>query len=350
MNCFVVMPFGNEKLDQVHFRKMEDLYSDWIKPTVESLQIPGSGDETVCCHRADKEPGPGDIVDHIIESLVTADIVIADLTGKNANVFYELGVRHAVSSATILLAEGIEHIPFDVGTLRAIVYEYTPPGMLKLQRALRDALMTILANRDKIDNPVRRFLYRRETTRLMTQKVPPGFDAVRNLVDEVTRLRAEVRRQFFDFRSLIETVTVKPTGVRPTKPEDVADGLEGVWRSDDGSTVCMKVVGNELRVPYCYGGSDKLTAHHYNCHLVGDLLMTRFEWFSFQVSGFSVYRLESDDLLIGGWCYTADFPYLSKSTPPVLSPELPGLEPAVLRRELQAVYPSWADEYFRRYA
>ena len=85
-------------------------------------------------------------------------------------------------SSTILLAEGTEHIPFDIRTLRAIVYEYTPPGMRKMQQMLKEAVLSILAHRDKIDNPVRRYLYQREKARLISEKVPPGFDAIRNLV------------------------------------------------------------------------------------------------------------------------------------------------------------------------
>src|ERR1700685_3497917 len=158
MDCFVIMPIGDPSVDQAHFDKMENIYSEWIKPTVESIQRSDSPGSFLRCHRADKEVGPGDIVEHVIESLINSRIVIVDLTGKTANVFYELGVRHAVSNSTILLAEGTEHIPFDLRTLRAIVYQYTPPGMVRVRRQLQEAVMSIVTAPDKIDNPVRRIL------------------------------------------------------------------------------------------------------------------------------------------------------------------------------------------------
>jgi hypothetical protein len=156
------MPFGDPSVDQAHFDKMESLYADWIKPTVEAVQMADAPGTYLRCHRANKEPGPGDIVEHVIESLINAQMVIADLTGKNANVFYELGVRHAVRNATILIAEGNEHIPFDLRTLRAIVYQYTPQGMIRFRRQLQEAVVSIVNAPDRIDNPVRRILHQRE--------------------------------------------------------------------------------------------------------------------------------------------------------------------------------------------
>jgi hypothetical protein len=91
MNCFVIMPFGDPEKEPEKARKLELLYSDCIKPTVEAINIPGKPDEIIHCNRADKSARPGEIITHIIENLVSADIVIADLSGRSPNVFYELG-------------------------------------------------------------------------------------------------------------------------------------------------------------------------------------------------------------------------------------------------------------------
>src|SRR4051794_18566007 len=98
MKCFVIMPFGNPKVNPEHARKLDLIYSQWIKPTVESIKDPCKPDESIVCHRADKAMRPEEIITHIIEHLMTSDIVIADLSGKNANVFYELGVRHVINN------------------------------------------------------------------------------------------------------------------------------------------------------------------------------------------------------------------------------------------------------------
>jgi hypothetical protein len=61
MLCFVIMPFGNADLDPEGKSKLDHIYSEWIKPTVESLRIPEKPDVAFTCHRADKEVRTGDI-------------------------------------------------------------------------------------------------------------------------------------------------------------------------------------------------------------------------------------------------------------------------------------------------
>ena len=121
MKCFVIMPFGNAALNSDRRRQLDLLYEGLIKPAVESVRIPGRADDRIVCHRGDAEPRPGEIIAHIVENLVEADIAIADLTGRNPNVFYELGVRHAVNDNTILLADSEEDIPFDLRGQRLII-------------------------------------------------------------------------------------------------------------------------------------------------------------------------------------------------------------------------------------
>src|SRR4051812_883112 len=123
MKCFVIMPFGNSELDASQASKLDSIYSKWIKPAVESVIVPGSKNEKIFCHRGDKTFRPGEIVSHIVENLISSEIVVADLSGRNANVFYELGVRHAVKNNCILISNNINDIPFDLRPLRTIIYE-----------------------------------------------------------------------------------------------------------------------------------------------------------------------------------------------------------------------------------
>jgi hypothetical protein len=155
------MPFGNPKKEKELAKKYEVIYSN-IKRTIESIRINGKEKGFVTCHRADKEVRPGEIITHVIENLVTSEIVIADLTGRNPNVFYELGVRHAVRNNAILIAEDLEDIPFDLRGLRTISYKYDPEGMMNFQNLLKETVEKKISETEKIDNPVRNFLYNRE--------------------------------------------------------------------------------------------------------------------------------------------------------------------------------------------
>ena len=136
MKCFVIMPFGNPNADAQHASRLESIYSNWIKPAIESATLPGTQYEKISCHRGDKTFRPGEVITHIIENLVSSEIVFADLSGKNANVFYELGVRHAVGNNCILISDNIDDVPFDLRPLRTIIYKYEPDSMLLLQDSL----------------------------------------------------------------------------------------------------------------------------------------------------------------------------------------------------------------------
>jgi hypothetical protein len=218
MKCFVIMPFGNPEKDPEHARKLDQIYSRWIKPTVENIKV--SDGKYIACHRADKEQRPDDIISHIIENLVTSDLVIADLTGKNANLFYELGVRHAVNNNTILIAEDLNDIPFDLRSLRTIVYKYDPEHMLDLKGSLEDAINEILQSPEKMDNPVRRFLYNREVDKLITQPIPPGYDVFKNVISEMTSLKEEVKNHFSEVRNIMNLIT-SPKDSPATKQDNI---------------------------------------------------------------------------------------------------------------------------------
>lgn len=72
-----------------------------------------------------------------------ADVVIAEVTPVNANVFYELGYAHALGKPTVLLAERGQSLPFDVSGWRAIFYDNTIAGRRQVEEQLRRHLANI---------------------------------------------------------------------------------------------------------------------------------------------------------------------------------------------------------------
>ncbi len=67
-------------------------------------------------------------MEQIWEQITKARVLLADLTGKNPNVFYELGLAHAKSKPVIFIASNLEDIPFDLRHLRVIIYEQKNPN------------------------------------------------------------------------------------------------------------------------------------------------------------------------------------------------------------------------------
>jgi hypothetical protein len=136
--CFVLMPFGKKPDATGRTVDFDAVYRDLIAPAVEK-----GGLEVL---RADEEMTGGIIHKPMFERLVLCEYAVADLTTANANVFYELGVRHAARpwSTVLLFAEG-GRLPFDVAPLRAIPYRLSPEGKVKDLPTARAALVKRVA-------------------------------------------------------------------------------------------------------------------------------------------------------------------------------------------------------------
>jgi hypothetical protein len=114
--CFVLMPFGQKPDPSGGQIDFDAVYRDLIAPAV--LQ---AGLEPI---RADEEIAGGFIHKPMFERLLLCQFAVADLTTANANVFYELGIRHAVlPGTTVLLHAGQSRLPFDVAPLRTLPYD-----------------------------------------------------------------------------------------------------------------------------------------------------------------------------------------------------------------------------------
>lgn len=93
--------------------------------------------------RIDEKPGPGIIFQDIQREIEQAEIVIAEITPENPNVFYELGYAHALGKPTILLAQRESELPFDIRSYRVVFYNNTIGGKGEVERDLRRHLEAI---------------------------------------------------------------------------------------------------------------------------------------------------------------------------------------------------------------
>lgn len=123
--CFVLMPFAE------NFREVYDV----IKEAIESDEL------RLRCKRADDFLKPH-ILETILENITRAEYVIADLTGQNANVFYELGLAHCVKDMNkiVLITQDMQYVPFDLRQYRCIVYEQSIRGARRLYQDLINTL------------------------------------------------------------------------------------------------------------------------------------------------------------------------------------------------------------------
>jgi hypothetical protein len=112
--CFVICPIGEE--GSLIRKRSDQVLKHIIQPVVEAQR----GYRVI---RADKLPDPGRITTQVIQHLIKDELVVADLSGHNPNVFYELAIRHAAVKPYIQLAAPMERIPFDIHDQRTIVFD-----------------------------------------------------------------------------------------------------------------------------------------------------------------------------------------------------------------------------------
>lgn len=121
-HAFVIMPFGKKKGADGSLYDFNAIYNQLIKPSLEA-----AGFEAF---RADEETTSGDILTDMFQELLLADLCICDMSIDNANVFYELGIRHAFRKRGIVhIQAGRAYMPFDIFNVRTIPYHITPEGV-----------------------------------------------------------------------------------------------------------------------------------------------------------------------------------------------------------------------------
>lgn len=103
IKAFVLMPFVPD---------FDDVFEHIIRTPLEAVGFSVS--------RADEVRGSRSIMHDVVQGIVDAELIIADLTGANPNVYYELGIAHALRKKVVLLAQDLEEVPFDLRAYRVI--------------------------------------------------------------------------------------------------------------------------------------------------------------------------------------------------------------------------------------
>jgi tetratricopeptide (TPR) repeat protein len=153
-HAFVVMPFGRKKGPDGRWIDFNSIYQKLIKPALEE-----AGFESF---RADEEAVSGDILTDMFQEILLADLVLADLSIDNANVFYELGIRHALRKRGVIHIQcGRAYMPYDIFNVRTLPYHCDDTGCPDLQYLEKDKqaiIKTIRAtwesDRNRVHSPI----------------------------------------------------------------------------------------------------------------------------------------------------------------------------------------------------
>lgn len=177
--CFVLMPFGAKSAANGIVIDFNAVYDELIEPGIAAARL-----EPI---RADRQRTGGITDKAVFEQLLLCEFAVAEVTTANANIFYELGLRHALRPATTLLlfAEGSGQLPFDIGLLPALPYRLGADGRPADPGATRAAIASRL--RELREQPAGR----------------PVFQVVEDF-PEIQRLKTDVFRERVSYRGEVQ--------------------------------------------------------------------------------------------------------------------------------------------------
>lgn len=141
--CFFVSRIGADS-------SPERANSDFVMTYILIPELEPKGFEVV---RADQDPAPH-MTSAILTNLLTADLVVADITGSNPNVFYELAVRHSTGKPCILLLQKAEKSPFDIIVIKYIPYDQSAASVAGARAQLKSRLEFNENNPDHHDSDI----------------------------------------------------------------------------------------------------------------------------------------------------------------------------------------------------
>ncbi|EOK5942827.1 hypothetical protein ACM6XV_000089 [Vibrio vulnificus] len=136
--AFVLMPF---------LEPLNSVYEYLIKSTLQE-----AGYEV---KRADDILSQSNILEDIVQAIVQSDLIIADLTTSNANVYYELGISHALDKKVVLLTQEISELPFDLRSYRVLSYSTHFEEMMQAKKELLSIASAAIDGQIPFGNPVK---------------------------------------------------------------------------------------------------------------------------------------------------------------------------------------------------
>lgn len=178
--CFFIAPIG--EADTLIRRRSDQVLKHIVRGALEPMGY--------VVARADEVHDSGLITNQIIERVIGADMVVADLAGSNANVFYELAVRHAARKPALHLAQTGEQPPFDVANVRAVPYALDDPDALEHAKTeLRQKAEAVEMATHTAPNPITAAT----DLQLLRGSQAPESELVAEILTAVADLRVEVR-------------------------------------------------------------------------------------------------------------------------------------------------------------
>jgi hypothetical protein len=198
--CFFISPIGDEGSD------VRERSNNLMKYIIEEA-VSDYGYSVV---RADQMDEPGSITSQVIQKTVDSELVVADLTDHNPNVFYELAVRHATGKPYIQLIESTDSIPFDISDFRTIQYGLDVREADQAREEIRAQLESLENGDPEFDNPISKSAEMQS----LRESTDPSDQNLAEILQIITNLDRKVNR----IENNMETSTSTLADFAPSEP------------------------------------------------------------------------------------------------------------------------------------
>jgi len=288
--CFFISPIG-EEASEVRARA-DRVLKYVVRPVCEDLGY--------CVTRADEVEKPGLITKNVLHTIATVDLVVADLTGRNPNVYYELALRHVTCLPLVQIIDKNEKLPFDVFDFRTIQFDHTDLDSVdqcknKLRRFIHAA-----ETQGFVDNPASEFFH--ITQHANGESEDASLADVNGKLDSVLRDMASWRAD----RSLIFDALLRDHIGKRYEPshDETIPNVAGTWEA----------VHRQGPMSLAQHGSDVFGEYKYNSDqwvgeligkIVGNKLIGKWSWRTTAARGYG-YLTITDTCLKGAWWYSDD--------------------------------------------
>ena len=224
-SAFLLMPFEEE---------FDPIYESFMKPALEEAGFD--------VHRADDIESQQNILKDIIQGISRSDLIIADLTGGNPNVFYELGVAHALRKPVVLATQSVEEVPFDLRSYRLLEYSIHFAEIGKARGKLTDYATRFLDGELRFGSPVTDFL--QDTAEPNQDSVPDhkpveddrgfidhliditeGYGRLSKVIEGVTSAQLEVNESTETATAELTQISANPSASSPAAVRKVSRRL-----------------------------------------------------------------------------------------------------------------------------
>ena len=182
MTCFIITPIGGN--GTLIRRKIDGIIDEVLEPVLKEC-----GFSILVSHRINDT---GSVTNAIIRGVYESDLVIANLTGSNPNVMYEVALRHASAKPIIHITENIEELPFDINDQRTIAFVDDMAGALQLKEDLKSVIKGI--DFDTIaSNPVTEALEMKNLVNVPTQTAMEFPEMLLMMQEEIKQINKQLR-------------------------------------------------------------------------------------------------------------------------------------------------------------